>query len=233
VLVKLTILPFDDSKTVQAGPPSGPPFVVQFNPETYTDTTEIELAPTEPAHGDAGQEAKFKAIKPKTFTMDLLLDGTGYSPAPPPAGALDAVAPSSGLSVVAQIEHFKATTGFSGNVHRPRYLMLVWGKLIVTCVIESFSIAYKLFTAEGLPLRATISASFKEHKDNLQAELEKNLASPDIQHAHVVLENELLPTVVNGVYKTPLHYIAVAAANDLDTVRRIEPGATLILPPLR
>jgi hypothetical protein len=233
VLVKLTILPFDDSKTVQAGPPSGPPFVVQFNPETYTDTTEIELAPTEPAHGDAGQEAKFKAIKPKTFTMDLLLDGTGYSPAPPPAGALDAVAPSSGLSVVAQIEHFKATTGFSGNVHRPRYLMLVWGKLIATCVLESFSIAYKLFTAEGLPLRATISASFKEHKDNLQAELEKNLASPDIQHAHVVLENELLPSVVNGVYKTPLHYIAVAAANSLDTVRRIDPGATLLLPPLR
>jgi hypothetical protein len=233
VLVKLTILPFDDSKTVQAGPPSGPPFIVQFNPETYTDTTEIELAPTEPAHGDAGQEAKFKAIKPKTFTMDLLLDGTGYSPAPPPAGALDAVAPSSGLSVVAQIEHFKATTGFSGNVHRPRYLLLVWGKLIATCVLESFSIAYKLFTAEGLPLRATISASFKEHKDNLQAELEKNLASPDIQHAHVVLENELLPTVVNGVYKTPLHYIAVAAANRLDTVRRIEPGATLLLPPLR
>lgn len=233
MLVKLTILPFDDSETIQAGAPSGPPFIAQFNPETYTDTTEIELAPTEPAHGDAGQEAKFKAVKPKTFTMDLLVDGTGYSPAPPPAGALDAVAPSSGLSVVAQIEQFKAVTGFSGNVHRPRFLMLVWGKLAVTCVLESFAVAYKLFTPEGLPLRATISATFKEHKDNVQAELEKNLASPDVEHAHVVLEGENLPTVVNGVYGSPRHYLAVAEANGLDTVRRIAAGQTLFLPPLR
>lgn len=233
MLVKLTILPFDDSETIQAGSPSGPPFVAQFNPETYTDTTEIELAPTEPAHGDAGQEAKFKAVKPKTFTLELLLDGTGYSPAPPPAGALDAAAPSSGLSVVSQIELFKAATGFSGNIHRPRFLMLVWGKLAVTCVLETFSIAYKLFTPEGLPLRATISATFKEHKDNTQAELEKNLASPDIQHAHVVLEGEHLSTVVHGIYKSPRHYISVAEANGLDTVRRIQTGSTLFLPPLR
>ena len=233
MLVKLTILPFDDSETVQAGAPSGKPFVVQFNPESLTDTTEIEMAPTEPAHGDAGQEAKFKAIKAKTFTLDLLLDGTGYSPAPPPAGALDAAAPSSGLSVVAQIELFRATTGFSGNVHRPRYLMLVWGKLVVTCVLESFAIAYKLFTPEGLPLRATITATFKEHKDNAQAELEKNLASPDVQHAHVVREGEHLSAVVHGIYKTPRHYISIAEENGLDTVRRIESGATLYLPPLR
>jgi len=233
MLVKLTILPFDDSETIQVGAPSGPPFIAQFNPETYTDTTEIELAPTEPAPGDAGQEAKFKAIKAKNFTMDLLLDGTGYSPAPPPAGSLDTVAPSSGLSVVAQIELFKTVTGFSGNVHRPRYLMLVWGTLAVTCVLESFSIAYKLFTPEGLPLRATISATFKEHKDTAQAELEKNLASPDVDHAHVVLEGEHLPTVVHGVYKSPRHYVAVAEANGLDTVRHVETGKTLFLPPLR
>lgn len=233
MLVKLTILPFDDSETIQADSPSGPPFVAQFNPETYTDTTEIELAPTESAHGDAGQEAKFKAIKPKTFTMDLLLDGTGYSPAPPPAGAQNSREPSDGQSVVSQIERFKEVTGFSGNVHRPRYLLLVWGKLIVTCVLESFSIAYKLFTPEGLPLRATISATFKEHKDNAQAELEKNLASPDISHARAVIEGEQLPTVVNEIYKSPAPYLAVAEANGLDTVRRITAGSTLLLPPLR
>ena len=233
MLVKLTIIPFDDSATVQAGPPSGPPFIVQFNPETYTDTTEIELAPTEQAHGDAGQEAKFKAVKPKTFTLELLLDGTGYSPAPPPAGALDALVPSTGASVIAQIELFKLTTGFSGNVHRPRYLLLVWGTLIVTCVLESFSITYKLFSPEGLPLRATLSATFKEHKDNAQSELEKNLASPDIEHSHDVSAGEHLDAVVNAVYKSPRFYLGVAEANRLDTVRRLETGTRLFLPPLR
>ncbi|HKK29094.1 MAG TPA: hypothetical protein VKA18_01715 [Alphaproteobacteria bacterium] len=233
MLIKLTILPFDDSQTIQAGPPSGPPFTAQFNPETYTDTTEVELAPTEPAHGDAGQEAKFKAIKPKQWTLDLLIDGTGYSPAPPPLGALDSAVPSSGLSVVAQIELFKQVTGFSGNVHRPRYLMLVWGKLVATCVLESFSVAYKLFTPEGLPLRAVISATFKEHKDSVQGELEKNLSSPDIQHAHVVRSGEHLTNVVQSVYKMPDHYISIAEANGLHTVRQVAAGSTLFLPPLR
>lgn len=233
MLLKLTILPFDDSRTVQAGPPSGPPFIAQFNPETYTDAVEVEMAPTEQAHGDAGQEAKFAAIKPRTWTFDLLLDGTGYSPAPPPAGALDGVAPSTGLSVVAQIELFKLTTGFSGGVHRPRYLMLVWGRLVATCVLQTFSIAYKLFSPEGLPLRAMLSATFLEHKDNAQSELEKNLSSPDIQHSHVVREGETLPAVVHGIYRSPRHYAAVARANGLDTVRSLEAGARLRLPPLR
>jgi len=164
---------------------------------------------------------------------DLLIDGTGYSPAPPPLGALDSAVPSSGLSVVAQIELFKQVTGFSGNVHRPRYLMLVWGKLVATCVLESFSVAYKLFTPEGLPLRAVISATFKEHKDSVQGELEKNLSSPDIQHAHVVRSGEHLTNVVQSVYKMPDHYISIAEANGLHTVRQVAAGSTLLLPPLR
>ena len=233
MLLKLTILPYDDSKTVQSGPPSGPPFIAQFNPESYTDTTEVELAPSAPAHGDSGQEAKFKSIKPKQWTFDLLIDGTGYSPAPPPVGAVDAVAPSTGLSVVGQIEQFKLVTGFSGNVHRPRYLLLVWGTLIATCVLETFSIAYKLFTPEGLPLRAVISATFKEHKDSVQGELEKNLSSPDIQHVHVVKADEHLSAIVHGIYKSPDHYVSIAEANGLDTVRHVNAGDALFLPPLR
>ena len=40
-LLKLTIIPFEDSEGGM-GPPAGPPFIVQFNPETYTDTTEFK-----------------------------------------------------------------------------------------------------------------------------------------------------------------------------------------------
>jgi hypothetical protein len=227
------IIPFEDSGNIQLAPPAGPPFIAQFNPETYTDTTEIELTPSDPAHGDDGQPAKFKSIKPKTYTLDLTIDGTGVVPAPIPAGALDAVAPGTGLSVVAQIELFKATVGFSGNIHRPRYLLLIWGRLIVTCVLETFSINYKLFSPAGLPLRAVISATFKEHRDSVLGQLLKNLASPDISHAHQVTEGEHLTTIVHGVYKDPARYMAVAAANGLDTVRALAPGSALYLPPVR
>lgn len=231
-LLKLTIIPFEDSDGAM-GPPAGPPFIVQFNPETYTDTTEFKYGPDEPPQGSAGSEAKFERVNPKKYSFELLLDGTGVSPAPPPAGALDAIAPSTGLSVVAQVELFKLTAGFSGNVHRPRFLMLVWGRLVVTTVLESYSLAYKLFSPAGLPLRATLSATFREHTPKGFGELLKNLASPDIQHGHQVLEGEHLSKVVHDVYKSAVHCISVAEANQLDTLRHIAPGSVLYLPPLR
>lgn len=231
-LLKLTIIPFEEVAGA-LGPPAGPPFIVQFNPETYTDTTEINLDPEKPPPGSSGAEAKFDAVKPKKYTFELMLDGTGISPAPPPAGALDALAPSTGLSVVAQVELFKLTVGFAGNTHRPRFLMLVWGRLVATTALETYSIAYKLFSPAGLPLRATLSVTFREHTPKGLGELLKNLASPDINHAHQVLEGEHLTKIVSDVYKDPGYYVAVAAANRLDTVRALRPGSALYLPPAR
>lgn len=230
-LLKLTIIPFEDSEGAM-GPPAGPPFIVQFNPETYTDTTEIKYADTS-AQGSSGAEAKFEQINPKKYSFELLLDGTGVSPAPPPSGALDALAPSTGLSVVAQLELFKLTAGFSGNVHRPRFLMLVWGRLVVTTVLENYSVNYKMFSPAGLPLRATLSVTFREHTPKGFGELLKNLASPDIQHGHQVLEGEHLSKLVHDVYKDASHCIDVARANRLHSLRRLAPGSVLYLPPLR
>ena len=231
-LLKLTIIPFEESEGVM-GPPAGAPFIVQFNPETYTDTTEFNYGPAEPAQGSAGSEAKFERVNPKKYSFELMLDGTGVSPAPPPAGALDAVAASTGLSVLAQIELFKVTVGFSGNVHRPRFLMLVWGRLLVTTVLESYSVAYKLFSPAGLPLRATMSVTFREHTPKGFGELLKNLASPDINHAHQVRAGEHLTKIVHDIYKDPAFYVAVATENRLDTVRALTPGSALYLPPVR
>jgi nucleoid-associated protein YgaU len=232
-LLKLTIIPFEsDTDATVMGPPAGPPFIVQFNPETYTDTTEFKYAET-PAQGESEPEAKFQSVSPKKYTFELMLDGTGATPAPLPAGALDAIAPSSGLSVIAQIELFKLTVGFSGNVHRPRFLMLVWGRLVATTVLETYSIAYKMFTPEGLPLRATLSATFRAHTPKGLGALLQNLASPDIDHVRQVREGEHLSAIVNAVYNDPAYYLAVAAANALDTVRTIAPGSALHLPPVR
>ena len=231
-VLKLTILPFEDVDGV-LGLPAGPPIIVQFNPETYTDTTEFKFGPDTPPQGEVGGEAKFEGVNPKKFTFELLLDGTGVSPAPPPAGALDAVAPSTGLSVVAQLELFKLTVGFSGNIHRPRFLMLVWGRLIATTVLESYSVAYKLFSPAGLPIRATLSTTFREHIPKGMGALLKNLASPDIDHAHQVIEGDRLTTIVNDVYKDPGYYLRVAEANALDSVRSLRPGEVLRLPPVR
>jgi hypothetical protein len=135
--------------------------------------------------------------------------------------------------VVGQIELFKATVGFSGDTHRQRFLQLIWGRLFVTCALESFSVNYKLFDPAGLPIRAELDATFKEHKDPEVQALEQNLASPDISHAHLAGENEKLPNIANNIYRSPDPYIAVARANGLNTVRGLRSGTELRLPPIR
>ncbi|MNF01045.1 hypothetical protein D3C80_1999760 [compost metagenome] len=78
-----------------------------------------------------------------------------------------------------------------------------------------------------------MSVTFREHTPKGFGELLKNLASPDIQHAHQVREGEHLSKLVYDVYKDPAHYMSVAEANQLDTVRRLAPGSALYLPPVR
>jgi nucleoid-associated protein YgaU len=218
VLLKLTILPFEDADTVQVGPPAGPPFVAQFNPESYSVNTEINFASDEPAHGQDGDEAKLASIKPRTFSFEFLLDGTGAD------GGIN--------DVLAQIELFKLTVGFSGKIHRPRFLVLSWGPFLATCALESYSVNYKLFKPDGMPLRAVLSASFREHKSPTLRELISNLSSPDVEHQHQVQDGDSLWLLSHRVYKDPQHFREIARTNRLDTVRRLEPGATLRLPPL-
>ena len=219
VLLKMTIIPFEDSENVQIGPPSGPPFIAQFNPESYTINNEIELGPDEPTQGDDGEEAKFKSIKPRSFSFDFLLDGTGVS--------------GEKIDVLARIKLFKKTCGFSGKIHRPTFLLLNWGSFIATCVLESYSINYKLFRADGTPLRAVLSASFREHKPAPLRELLKNLSSPDLTHLHNVADGEHLSLITYRTYKDPRFYYHVGEANGLDNLRQLVSGQSLKLLPLR
>jgi hypothetical protein len=218
LLAKMTIIPFEDADTVQVGPPAGPPFVVQFNPESFTVTNEIDYGSEQPAQSEDGGPAKFKGIKPRSFTFDFLLDGTG--------------AAGTKVDVLAMLAAFKATTGFWGEIHPPRFLLLQWGAFIATCVLVSYSINYKLFRPDGAPLRVVLSTSFREHKSKAFEELTKNLSSPDLTHAHLVMEGEHLSLITYRVYRDPSYYFHVAEANGLNTVRSVATGATLYLPPL-
>ncbi len=219
LLAKLTIVPFEDSDTVQVGPPAGPPFIAQFNPESFTINTEIDYGTDDRAQGDDGGPAKFKGIKPRSFTFDFLLDGTGA------AGDVN--------DVFAMIALFRSTTGFWGNIHRPRFLLLQWGTFLATSVLQSYSITYKLFRPDGTPLRAVLSATFREHKSKAFEQLTKNLSSPDLTHAHLVQEGEHLSLITYRVYKNPHYYFQVGEKNGLDNLREVATGTTLYLPPLK
>lgn len=231
-LLKLTIIPYNEP-TAPLAIPAGPPFIVQFNPETYSETTEYDFGPEEPPAGGTASETTYKGKKARNYEFDLMLDGTGVSPAPPPIGLMDKALPASGLSVKAQIEYFKFIAGVQGKTHKPNYLMLVWGTLVVVTVMESMTVDYQMFSPLGLPIRAVMKVKFREHIEQELEDKALNLMSPDVDHQHQVRAGDHLTKIANETYKDPAFYLNVAKANNLDTVRNLTVGSTIHMPKVK
>lgn len=101
------------------------------------------------------------------------------------------------------------------------------------CVLESVRQKFTLFSPDGVPLRATLTVSFREYK-TLQNQLDElRLSSPDRTHVHVLQQGETLAAVSLRYYDTPVDWRAVAVENGLDDPRRLSPGSFLQVPPLR
>jgi hypothetical protein len=169
-------------------------------------------------------QLKFDKIEPQTMEFEFLFDQTG---------ALAGTQPSEN-GVEDSIESFKSLTlGYDGNIHRTRYLKLVWGTLLFKCCLENLNVTYKLFKSDGTPLRATVTASFKEFKEDERRVAEENSNSPDLTHLRAVKEGDHLPIMVHNIYGDKKYYMQVARFNALTSFRNLERGQNITLPPLR
>ncbi len=216
MLNKLSIIPFANPQYEQGGPPVGL-YIAMFNPETFSVNHNFEYD-SKQAPGATGSNNRFKNIRPPVYNFDFLVDGTGAS--------------GSKREVFVDIELFKYTVGFFGGIHRTHYLVLVWGTFIVKAVLTSMNVKYEMFNAAGLPLRATISATFQAQSETLLEQLINNITSPDLTHLRSVTEDQNLPLMAQEIYRDPRHYFEVARANDLDSFRKIDSGKQLQFPPI-
>jgi nucleoid-associated protein YgaU len=211
----LKILPVGDN-----GLPNGVPFLAMFNPETIAISETIEWE-ERAASGSEGADQTFVRTPGRTFTIEIVLDGTGVN--------------TNGVKipVTAQVLLFRlATTKVSGTEHTPNKLLLQYGLLILNCKLQSSTVTYTMFDMFGLPIRAKISASFKEFvASGLMAKLAM-LSSPDLTHSVTVNEWDILPLLTHNIYKKQEYYLQVAKVNKLKNFRKLKAGSTLIFPPL-
>ena len=115
-------------------------FESYVNPNEITVAYEMEYDSAQ-GSGTTGSRMDFKKVKPGDMSLAFFLDGTGANGVK--------------IDVQTQVEKFQTVTGYNGDIHRPNYLKIAWGTIqIKRCVLKSASIAYKLFKADGTPLRA-------------------------------------------------------------------------------
>jgi LysM repeat protein len=193
-------------------------FEVLFNPNTYSQKYEVVYHPRQGA-GDTGSPQVYGKIKPQEYSFELLFDGTGT--------AIDKV------NVPDAIERFLKVAGkHDGEIHRPRYLLLTWGKLLSKCVLKSADITYSLFEPGGNALRAKVRAVFSENIADTLRVAEERRSSPNLTHVHTVSAGEHLSQLAYRYYGDASRYLQVAQYNRLADFRRLEPGQQLVFPPI-
>jgi hypothetical protein len=214
-LEKLLIKAFDKSDY------SGKPieeFSAYVNPNEITLSYEMEYDSAQ-GSGTTSSRMNFKKLKPGDMSLTFFIDGTGAN--------------GNQIDVQKKIEEFQTVTGYNGNIHRPNYLKVTWGKLQVKrCVLKSASIAYKLFKPDGIPLRAVITANFTDNSDDKTSQVIAQNQSPDLTHVRLVKAGDTLPNLCYEIYGDPNYYLEVARANQITNFRNLTPGSKLFFPPL-
>lgn len=195
-------------------------FRVMFNPENYSRKYAVKYKDKQGA-GDTASPQTFESIEPESYDFTFTLDGTGVT----------------GTKVVVheEIEHFLDVTGRNnGDIHRPNYILISWGTLLIKGVFKSADINYKLFSPDGKPIRAEIKASFAGAMEDQRRVAEANNNSPDLTHVRIVKEGDNLPLMVAGIYiNSAPYYLQVAAHNGLNNFRRLATGEKLSFPPIQ
>jgi hypothetical protein len=193
-------------------------FTAYLNPNEITMSYEMEYDSAQ-GSGTTNSRMNFKKIKPGDLSLAFFLDGTGAN--------------GRSIDVQEQVEHFQTVTGYNGDIHRPNYLMVVWGTLPVKrCVLKSASIVYKMFNSDGVPLRAVITAAFTDNSDDQTREAVSQNKSVDLIHVRIVKEGDNLPALCYDIYGDPGYYLEVARANRIADFRKLTTGVKIFFPPL-
>jgi len=211
--------------TVLEGADKGKVIGVLFNPTEYSFERTNSYKPTT-VPGLGSPLLQFVNGECDQLNMDLFLDD--YTD---PAGPTS-LQQKENNPVAKRLSEISNLLEIDRDLHAPPPVRFNWGPMEFTAVIEKLGRKVTMFHPDGTPARATLSVSFKEYR-TLRTQLEEpRRESADKSKRRVVVGKEQLWYIADREYDDPNEWTRIAAANDLDDPREIEPGDWLLLPPL-
>jgi hypothetical protein len=194
-------------------------FVVMFNPDKFSQRQQVAYS-TDDAPGKPGSKQTFQKIEPQSYEFTFHFDGTG--------------ATGVKKNVSEEIQNFMTVTSdYDGSINRPPYLKLSWGFISLKCILTSAEISYSLFRPDGAPLRASINASFTEDSSDALQNAKVKKTSSNFTHIRTVNVGDSLLTIAAGINGASSVVADLARANNLDNLRGLTTGATIIIPALK
>lgn len=210
-------------------------YTALLNPEKYAEAYKTEYK-TEQGSGSSSSDPKFTRSLPSDLELEFLFDRTGVIPHfgnDPEAGPDDKFYTDHGNGIIDDIAMFKlAVFDYNGDEHKPNYLKVLWGNLNFNGILTDLSFEYKLFKADGTPVRAIAKVKFISYIEAEKRASKENNQSPDLTHYRKVKAGDTLPLMTHRIYGDPKYYLEVAKANKLKNFRKLKPGQELFFPPL-
>lgn len=235
-LTKLQIIAYSDPemKNKVEDLPGGNDFVTLVNPEKYSLNYKAEYQ-SDQAQGASKKPLQYTRTLPEDLDLEFLFDRTGiFKDNPKTDLSTEQNKTPKEDGVDADLARFRAITlNYNGSLHKPNYLKIIWGSLLFECVLMDLNVEYKLFGADGKPLRAVAKAKFKSYTAIQKQIAEEGKKSPDLTHARIVVEGDTLPLMTARVYGDPKYYLEVARVNKLTTFRKLVAGQQIIFPPIQ
>lgn len=230
---KLTIVAYKDGKRARMGGKIGS-FEAMFNPDTVRRSFE-NLFRHQQSLNSAGRQASFVYTRPEQIELNIIIDGTSLGAALS-SKSVDIVPKIVDIDVRKKVEEFRQLAfSLNGDIHQPNFLKLSMGTALeeVPCRLAAFTLEYSNFDDNGNPKRAEIEARFIVEMDAAKQNALTSKASADLTHQRRVKNGDTLPLLAKDIYGSAAFYLQLARINDLDHFRQLQPGASLLFPPVQ
>jgi len=204
---------------------SGQSIPVQFNPEEYTLSREVNYAQAA-IPGLSAPILQFVSGNLQTLDMELFLDTLEAHQA---GSRVINTAHADVRTLTRQVTDLMS---IQASTHAPPILLFNWGSLAFTCVLARVSQRFTAFLPDGTPVRARLSVTFNEFRNAELEAKEVKRETADYSKRHTVSEGETLSAIAGREYGDPRLWRVIAIANRLQRARRLEPGLALLLPRL-
>ncbi|TNM39704.1 peptidase M23 [Nocardioides albidus] len=214
---------YEPSTTGTLTPPSSPKGKIefQFNPKELSLSKSASWKREDAKGAKKAAPPQFTGSQPSKLTIEMFFDASAK-----PDGSV--------VKIVEQLFALTVPTADSLAAKKasPPWVIFRWGGLTgFLAYVSQVQAKYTLFTASGVPIRATCTVTLDELSGDTPRQ---NPTSGGVlpHRVHEVVIGDTLPAIAFREYGVPALWRAVATVNGIDDPMRIRPGHRLLLPSL-
>jgi nucleoid-associated protein YgaU len=113
----------------------------------------------------------------------------------------------------------------------PPFVTFQWGHFVFKGVCTSLTIAFKLFSPVGEPIRADVKLTLKQAEVAPEGQNPTTRSTPGVA-VHTVRDGDSLPSISYAAYGDATQWRLIAEANGMDNPMHLRRGASLSVPRL-